>query len=235
MRKKLLTVCLIAVFLASGFAVFKLLAASDCRHAGEIFLTAVASGDTDTALEYAAGQVAWNLKTNASPAAARVIDIDTDIVALGENWARLNATAELVLRDGMLDVGWYQLDMVKEENWKIIAIKETVPDIKGAVLYVKDIPEVREAFRMYLACLENGDYEESLKYLAGPAKRAQEASSFKGKVTGRLRSLKMTPLYARGKLAVFKANYTNDGKPVSVQVVFYKIQDEWKLVSVNTT
>lgn len=72
---------------------------------------------------------------------------------------------------------------------------EEMPDLSGRSLVwgrAGDVTEAREVFTGYLDVLAAGKWDETVKYLAGPARKSLEASRDilgKGKIIGKVEGL----------------------------------------------
>lgn len=171
--------------------------------------------------------------------AARVDEVSTSVQALGRGWARVKATVELTLADGTADVGWYELDVMKEAgDWKVVSFREDAPDVSGWSLVLgrsKDVAAVREVFAGYLDALAAGKWDEATKYLTGPAKKSMEASREvlgHGKIIGKVDDLQARLIWARGKEVMVGFSYKVDGRDVDLAAVFYQTKDGWKIIEI---
>ncbi|MDI6906444.1 MAG: hypothetical protein QMC81_02990 [Thermoanaerobacterales bacterium] len=214
------------------------LSAAEAEQAAAHFLRTVSSGDVAEAKTLAAGQVAYNVAQagkNGLPK-AEVVGVDTEAVAASDKWARVRATVELTLADGSPDVGFYELELVNEDGWKVVNVRETAPVVAGRGHRVsdEDLAEMRTVFERYLHLLAAGKYDQAAKEcLAGPARRGQEAGASalgKAAVIKDVRNLKAAVLYGRDKLAVVDCRYRADERPVRVVATFWRTTQGWRVV-----
>ncbi|AOQ23119.1 hypothetical protein MTAT_29710 [Moorella thermoacetica] len=209
--------------------------------AAQSYLQALATGDLAAAREVSEGRAAEAAgMLEGKNLAARVDEISTSLQALGHDWARVKATVELTLKDGTADVGWYELDVMKEtDGWKVVSFREGAPDLSGWSLVLGragDVEAAKEVFADYLEALAAGKWDEAVKYLAGPARKSMEASRdvlSKGKIIGRVDDLQAKLVWASGKEMVVEFSYKVDGRNVNLMTTFYRTIDKWKVVEIG--
>ncbi|WP_164920296.1 hypothetical protein [Neomoorella thermoacetica] len=211
------------------------------RNTVEVYLSALASGDRERAKSVSTGRAAEAAgKLEGKNLAARVDEISTSLQALGRDWARVKATVELTLKDGTADVGWYELDVMKEAGgWKVISLREDAPDLSGWDLVggsSKDVVAAREVFAGYLDALAAGKWDEAVKYLAGPARKSIEASRdvlSKGKIIGRVDDLQSKLVWAKGKEMIVEFSYKADAKAVELTAELYHTPQGWRITALR--
>ncbi|WP_406676431.1 hypothetical protein [Moorella sp. ACPs] len=171
---------------------------------------------------------------------ARVDEISTSLQALGRDWARVKATVELTLKDGTADVGWYELDVMKEAGgWKVVSFREGAPDLSGWSLVLGragDVEAAKEVFVGYLDDLAAGRYKEADQWLAGPALKEHLAAGdvlSKGKLLEAVSEVSLTPLARDGKLLVARCDYHAGEKKIGVAAVFYRTAQGWRIVGIQ--
>ncbi|WP_153060775.1 hypothetical protein [Moorella stamsii] len=213
----------------------------EVTHVAETYLHALASGDIEGAKAVSTGRAAEAAgKLEGKNLAAWIDEISTSVQALGHGWARVKATVELTLADGTVDVGWYELEFVREGGiWKVYSLKETAPRIEG---YHMDRPgkgDMREAeavLKGYLEDLAAGRYREAARWLAGPALRKHLASAEvlgKGRIIEQIRDLVLMPLGSGDKVMLAEAGYRMGEKDVQVIVTFYRTALGWRIVVIS--
>lgn len=210
--------------------------------AAQSYLQALATGDLAAAREVSEGRAAEAAgKLEGKNLAARVDEIFTSVQALGRGWARVKATVELTLADGTADVGWYELDLVREGGiWKVYSFKETAPCIEGHHIARPgkgDMDEVEAVLKGYLDDLAAGRYKEAARWLAGPVLREYLATGdvlSKGKLLEAIDEVSLTPLARDGKLLVSRCDYHAGEKKIGVAAVFYRTAQGWKIVGVKS-
>ncbi|WP_157109850.1 hypothetical protein [Thermanaeromonas toyohensis] len=112
--------------------------------------------------------------------AAQVVDMKVEVGAYFSSWARVLATVELTLKDGSLDVGWYELELVKDGGaWKVYGLGEAPPAVKrnmgvlfewarwlpllGNSTEERVLQEAGAVFRGYLDDVAAGRYKEAAR------------------------------------------------------------------------
>lgn len=213
--------------------------ASPPREVAKNYILALASQDVETALEYSSGSAAFTASRLKEPATAGHVEfVSCKIDALSRNWARVQAMVELILQDGSVDVGWYNLELVKNgQAWKVISFQEAEPGLIGISRFTKQTGfiEVKEVFQGYLDELAVGDWQGSLKYLAGPARKSQEMSLAmleKGTMLGEVKELNMESVWSRDNGLVARFSYRLHDRDISVLAWFYKTHHGWKIVKI---
>lgn len=207
-------------------------------HAAERFLAALCAGDLPKARELSSGRVAWDLARQPYVPKAEVVDLSVSVVAQGERWAKLQATLELVLADGARDVGWYDLDLVRNgRGWTVARMDGAdMPVFGWSAPYRFAWPDLQKPMEGYLTALTKGDYAGAGRFLAGPARRAHEQAApllEHGKVIGEFKNLRSETLWLSGKRAVVRFSYEADGRDAVVQAFMYRTGDGWKLVGIH--
>jgi len=223
-----------------SYGTWKALASIPPRQAAETYIRALAAGDVETALKSSSGSAAYAAsRLKGSEITANVEDVSCSVAALGRGWARVLATVELTLQDGSVDVGWYSLDVVKAgQSWKVVSFREAGPEHEGTDIFFTsqtDISATRQVFQDYLNALAAGDWQSAAKYLAGPARRIQEAGTAtlgKGSVINKAEALTAEPVWGKGKEMMARFDYKVDGRNASVLVGFYRTGQGWKITRV---
>lgn len=238
-RKVLLAVTSVLILAIIVFGAWLVSASVPPKRATERYIHALASGDAETALQYSSGNAAFAaLHLKESGVTAKVEDVSCSVAALGRGWARVLATVELTLQNGSADVGWYSVDAVRiGQDWKVVSFREAEPEFARVSLYMNraGVEAVRRVFQGYLDALATGEWPGAAKYLAGPARRSQEMSTAvlgKGAIIGKVEGLNAEPVWARGKEAVIRFEYTVDGRNVSVLAFFYRTAQGWKITKI---
>ncbi|OIQ08711.1 lumazine-binding domain protein [Moorella thermoacetica] len=242
MRKKIfLLIAVLTIVVPLLISALQHVMAMPPRNTVEVYLSALASGDRERAKSVSTGRAAEAAeKLEGKNLAARVDEVSTSVQALGRGWARVKATVELTLADGTADVGWYELDVMKEAGgWKVVSFLEGAPDLSGWSLVLgraRDVEAAKEVFVGYLDDLAAGKWDEAVKYLAGPARKSMEASRdvlSKGKIIGRVDDLQAKLVWASGKEMVVEFSYKVDGRNVNLMTTFYRTIDKWKVVEIG--
>lgn len=243
MRKKIILLIIAAMVIAGLLLIFALqyVMAMPSRHTAEVYLRALATGDVDGAKAVSSGKAAEAAgKLEGKNLAARVDEVSTSVQALGRGWARVKATVELTIADGTADVGWYELDVIKEVgSWKVVSFREDAPDLSGWSLVwgrTGDVAAAKEVFAGYLDALAAGKWDEAVKYLAGPARKSMEASRDmlgKGAVFGKVESLQAKLIWARGKEMMVKFGYKANGRDIVVLADLHRTIQGWRIIGLR--
>lgn len=224
------------------------------ENTAQAYLRALATGDVAAAREVSTGRAADAAsRLEGKDLAAQVVDMKMEVEAYSSSWARVLATVELALKDGSPDVGWYELELVKDGGaWKVYGLREVPPVVKGNVnglpQWVRQLPlfgdsagekELREAeavFRGYVDELAAGRYKEAAKWLAGPALRKHLTAGNvldKGKMLEVVSQVSMVPLAQDGKVLVVRCSYQVEGRETRPVVIFYGTKQGYKIISVS--
>lgn len=229
MRLKILIV-LTFVLLACGCGQ----KATDAERNAEQFIRYLAAQDMQNAKTLAAGSVLYNLSKDQDVPAAEITEIKVQTLAESTDWAELQVTTKLILADGDTDITWYKLNMYNDGTWKVYQAELTGPNMAGANTMLGDMEVVETVFADYMKALA-ADIQKSIKYLAGPARRAQEmALDTLGntRLVNEIGDLTITPLWYNNDILVCRMDYTLDGRDVKVVVTFAKC-DTWKIAKVT--
>lgn len=242
MRKKIfLLIAVLTIVVPLLISALQHVMAMPPRNTVEVYLSALASGDRERAKSVSTGRAAEAAeKLEGKNLAARVDEISTSVQAVGRGWARVKATVELTLSDGTADVGWYELDVMKEAgSWKVVSFREDEPDPSSwSLVWGKtgDVEAAKEVFTGYLDDLAAGRYKEAARWLAGPALREHLAAGdalSKGKLLEAVSEVSLTPLARDGKLFVARCDYHAGEKKIGVAAVFYRTAQGWRIIDIQ--
>jgi len=237
MRLRLLIVIVIAYTLVLSGCAAK---TAEHEKTADSFLRALAAVDYETARSLSTGKVAYNLSVKEKqyddkmqPSQVNKINLKT--TATSPEWREVLASVSVELAGGDTDITWYRLGLTGQDGcWKVYQAELTGPDMVGEGKPVSgDVKAVSETFNRYLKALANR--ENSVKYLAGPARRSQEISaSVMGDVPvlNNVGEATLTPLWQKDDLMVCQARYVVDGRDAKVVVKFAKCSDTWKIAEV---
>lgn len=219
----------------------------------EGYLRALAGGNVAAAREVSVGGAAdAATRLEGKDLAAQVVDMRMEVTAYSSSWARVFATAELTLKDGSPDVGWYELELVRNNGaWKVYSLREVPPVVKGNLSELppwlrklpligdgsreKELKEAEAVFRSYLDDLAAGRYKEAVRWLAGPALREHLAVADvlgRGKLLEAVSDLSLTPLVQDGKLLISQCNYSVEARQTRTVAVFYRTAQGWKIANI---
>lgn len=177
------------------------------------------------------------IQINQKSKKAKVEKIYCSVLAYSEKWAKSLVTVELTLADKTLDIGWYELELVKQDVWKVSSINKVSPRTTG---YSKRLSQdnkeaIEHIFIQYLSMVQKADYESSMKYLAGPAREAHEKYSKQlglEPLINDFADLQSQVLWSNRQYAVIEFTYKVDGRKADVISGFYKTKQGWKLTTI---
>ena len=239
-KKIVLFILLFALILSSIFVYMRFSMVQGIKDTGQDFIAALASGDIQKAKQYAGGEVAFRLATtNTTKEIPRAQATKTEILTCKGNkkWARVEVQSEILLPDGSYDVDWYEMDMYRKDNWKVIKLRESTPVIPSQKTMFKqdqDLQDLEANLNGYFTLSKKGDFTQATKkYLAGPARRMQEQAIKNYPLKEIPKGFKITPLYGNKELIIAKAEYTFEGRHVRNMIKFYKTSEGWKIVEIT--
>lgn len=238
MRKKVLALVLAVLVATAGAGAWQHARRGGPARTAARFTEALCSGDARGAARLACGAALFRLRNSGPLPRAEVARLAVSVPRLGRNWAEAEVFAELVLQDGSRDAGWYRLELVREEAWKVASASEAGPWPRGLWPFAgrEDAREAGEVFASYLRDLAAGRYAEAARHLCGPARRAHERGAAvlgKGPLFKKLSGPRLDPLWRRGDTMACRAEYEVDGRSVSVVVKFLKLGDGWHVLGVT--
>jgi hypothetical protein len=208
------------------------------------YITALASGDAQTAIDNSLGEAAMSaarLKdVKEGNQTAVVDDISGKVLACKNGWAHVKVRVCLTLADGTADIGWYGIKLVKTgQGWRVVSFKENAPELSGTSFFVSqtDVQTAQQVFSDYLIALTQNDWPGATKCLAGPARRQQELSATvlgNAPIIKGAANLRVDGLWEKNKTMVCRAEYEIDGRKVSTIVTFALARKgEWKIVNID--
>ncbi len=182
------------------------------------FITAVAE-QTDT------GPVA-TFQINQEGQPAKVEKIRCTVSAYSRKWAKTIVAVELTLADQTSDIGWYELELIKQNTWKVSNINKISPRATGYTrrLSQNDKETIEQLFVQYLVMVQNADYKSSVQYLAGPAREAHEKYSNQlgtEPLIKEFSNIQSKVLWNDGHYAILEFAYKVDNRNASVKAGFY--------------
>lgn len=233
MKIKLLVLC-VAILVLSGCGK----TAEHEKTAGE-FIRLIAEQNYEGAKALSSGKVLYNLsnadKKGLSPAAVLYMKVQT--MAQSPNWSEVVATTKTDI-NGDVDISWHRMGLSKADGaWKVYQIESVGPQLIGSgSISQDDVKSAEAVFNDYIKSLA-GNKQDSVQYLAGPARRSQEGSVVMLGSTPLFESVEnasLTPLWQNKDLLVCRADYTVDGRDVKVVVTFARL-NTWKIVEVSSS
>lgn len=177
--------------------------------------------------DYCLGDVLYRVATRETPT-AEVLSISSLLIDHSKTFARVYIEVEMKLPGDIIDVGFYELELIKSPDWKVYSLRETMPRVQSFSWPQKDISGTIE--QLYIDSfyqLSKGD----ISSLAGAARTAYKkqpplkASS--------ISDVKTEILY-NNKLVIARHSYTCDSRPVSVLVNYYDTNDGYKIVAIQS-
>ena len=171
--------------------------------------------------EYCCGDVLYKVK-NTSSAPAEIIKTKTIVIDDTFRYARVYIEVEMKTASSV-DVGFYEAELIKENNWKIYSLRETLPKVVSYSL--PGHPQIGGVYKKCISNMTKGD--NSL--LIGPAKTAYKIPTDIG---GEISNMKTEILY-NNDLVVAKHVYKYDGREVKTLVHYYKTTEGYKIASIQ--
>ena len=203
------------------------------------FVTNVAGRDIGKAKEISTGMVLFNLSGMEQTLSKKhlVLDTKAQVLAWGPAWAVAKVKVESISPANETSVHWYEMQLVKEDGWKVYKLKETGPDIKNGRTSPADKEKCEETFWQFGDALLSGRYADAGKHLIGQAKNAHEMSAgmFKDVLIGKsgLKDLSTSIMAGDGQNLVLKIVYSLDGKQNRLAVSFHKMKGGWKIFDIS--
>lgn len=233
--RKIATIFTVITVVLLCITLYKILLINSIKQPNEIFIQALVEGDIDKAKKYAEGKVLWYLNITNIPK-ARLEKIETSVIAHNKQWARVEVTVEII-NNGISDVGWYQVELIKKKEWKVIGIKQIDCSLfgKGGKTSAQDTELIRDVFVKYLDAVKTNNYQDNIgKYLAGPARTAHEMhqNEINTPLIQQYSNIKIRPLWRDNKVAVVEFTYKVDNRDAQVIAGFYKTSQGWKMVKI---
>lgn len=180
---------------------------------------------TDTNPEdYCTGEILYRVSTRQITASEAIL-VKSSIIDSSRNFARVYIIAEMKLESGV-DVGFYEAELIKEDGWKVYALRETMPRADSFNLPGK--PDVGNIYEKSFLEMSQGD----ISSLAGAAKTAyksQPALSTKPEIT----NLETEILY-NNKLVIAKHSYIYEQREIKVLAHYYKTSEGYKVVAIQS-
>lgn len=225
-RILVLTGVILLIFLFAGWRIINIY---PIQQTSKQFITAVAE-QKDT-------KPFTTLQINQDSNPAKIEKIHSTVSAYSQQWAKTIVAVELTLADQSADIGWYELELIKQNTWKVSSINKISPRATGYTrrLSQNDKDTIEQLFVQYLVMVQNADYQSSVQYLAGPAREAHEKYSDQlgsEPLIKEFCNVQSKVLWNDGRYAILEFNYKVDGRDANVKAGFYKTQQGWRLVTI---
>ncbi|OPY63699.1 MAG: hypothetical protein A4E56_00422 [Pelotomaculum sp. PtaU1.Bin065] len=209
--------------------------------ASKKYITALAEGNAQKALEYSSGEAAVAATRLMDGKVAASVDIFLcEIVSYGNDWGKAAAGVRLTLSDGTEDIGWYSMDVIKNrQGWKVISLKETVPVLSGQGLFISqnDVSQGQKIITGYLEALTLNDLEGAKNFLAGQAKRQHEISTSvlgKAPLIKTYGNVQLRGVWEKDGLLVCRAEYHVDDREVISIVTLAEVKTgQWRIINIQ--
>lgn len=177
------------------------------------------------------------LQINQDSKPAKVEKTYCTVSAYSPKWAKTVITVELTLADKTSDIGWYELELIKQEAWKVASINKISPKATGYTrrLIQNDREDIEKVFIQYLTMIQKADYQSSIECLAGPAREAHEKYADQlgsEPLIKEVSDVQSNVLWNNGRYAILDFKYDVDGRNAAVQAGFYKTKQGWRLVTI---
>lgn len=226
-RILILTGAILLVFLFAGWRFVNIY---PLQHVSKQFITAVAQQEDINPFT--------TLQINQEETKpAKVEKIRCTVSAYSPKWAKTIVAVELTLVDQTPDIGWYELELIKQDTWKVSDINKISPRATGYTrrLSQNDKETIEQLFVQYLVMVQNADYQSSIQYLAGPAREAHEKYSNQlgtEPLIKEFSNIQSKVLWNDGHYAILEFAYKVDNRNASVKAGFYKTLQGWRLVTI---
>ncbi len=213
--------------------------------AAETFITALAEQDWNEVEKTSSGRALYTINTRKEQVeslyAAKIVDMQINVMATSKQWASAHVIVETALSDGDVDVSWYNLMLQNDNGWKVYRVTSVLPvlngtpDLKG--ISKADVQKIQEVFSDYLTCLAQNRYREAGRYLVGLSRQQFEIGMQalgKSPVIKDYQDITVEPVWHKNNMVVSKIMYEADSRPVSVMVWMYKTSVGWKIANVES-
>lgn len=230
------------LLILSIFTTFFLLASSNdeknIEQTAKNFLAYVAGKEIEKAKALSTGIVLFNLANMEQNLSKKhlVLETEVELLSMGPAWAVVRAKVESVNPANETSVHWYEMQLIKQDGWKVYKLKETGPGIKKGRPSPADKEKCEETFRLFSDALLAGKYAEAGKHLIGQAKNAHEMSGgwFKDVITGKsgMKELSSSVIAGDGKSIILEIRYAIDDKENKVAVSCHKTSRGWKIFDI---
>ncbi|MTI82365.1 MAG: hypothetical protein FH756_00390 [Firmicutes bacterium] len=213
--------------------------------AAETFITALAEQDWKKVEKTSSGRALYTINTRkeqvGSLYAAKIVDLQINVMATSKRWASAQVIVETALSDGDVDVSWYDLMLRNENGWKVYRVASVLPVLNGTPnlkgVSKVDVQKIQEVFSDYLTCLAQNRYMEAGRYLVGLSRQQFEAGKdalAASPVIKTFEGIAVEPVWHKDNMVISKVSYKADSRPVSVMVWMYNTSVGWKIANVET-
>lgn len=230
-----ISITIILVFLYKGTSFyFNSDNKTELQDANNSFFIALSEANIDKAKEYAAGEILFKLHNVNTLPEAKVLKSETKIINYNKNFANVFTKLELKLKNGDIDVNWYEVNLIyKQDSWRVFSLKEVLPPINYSISN-KEIPEATIVFEEYINFLQKEQYSKANSLLIGQIKKIDSTSVDKLPI-GEINNILHTPLYGNSEFQVYEIKYNLNNNVVEILVSFHKTSDGWKIYSINSS
>mgnify|MGYP000991482608 CR=1 FL=1 len=121
-----------------------------------------------------------------------------EIIDKNKKFSRVYTEAKMLLPDKNIDVGFYEIDLIRDTEWKVFALRETMPKVNVGVPKSNLQELISDTYREYFEKISQNDSS----CLAGPARTAFEKQPQKIALTGTISNLQTEIIFSGSKLEI---------------------------------
>lgn len=226
-RKNISAIILICAVLIASLALITNLSNYTVHKTCKQFITALVEGNNPE--QYCTGETLFRVKTRET-SKAEVLSISTVTLDKNKNFSRIYTEVEMLLPDKNIDIGFYEIDLIRDTEWKVFALRETMPKIGVGIPKPSLQESINDTYREYFKKISQNDSS----CLAGPAKTAFEKQPYKAVLVGDISNLQSEIIFSGSKLVISRHDYSYDNRPVSVLVQYYLTKQGYKVVAIQS-
>ena len=226
-RKNISIIIVVCAALSASLILATSLSNYTVQKASKQFITALVEGDKPE--QYCTGEVLFRVKTR-EIAKAEVLSISTVVIDKNKKFSRVYTEAKMLLPDKNIDVGFYEIDLIRDTEWKVFALRETMPKVNVGVPKSNLQELISDTYREYFEKISQNDSS----CLAGPARTAFEKQPQKIALTGTISNLQTEIIFSGSKLILARHDYRYDSRSISVLVQYYLTEQGYKVVAVQS-
>ncbi len=226
-RKNISIIIVVCAALSASLILATSLSNYTVQKASKQFITALVEGENPD--RYCTGEVLFRVKTR-EIAKAEVLSISTVVIDKSRKFSRVYTEVEMLLPDKNIDVGFYEIDLIRDTEWEVFALRETLPKVSVGVPKSNLQVLLSDTYQEYFEKISQNDSS----CLAGPARTAFEKQPQKIVLTGAVSGLQTEIIFSGNKLVLARHDYHYDNRPVSVLVHHYLTEQGYKVVTVQS-
>lgn len=226
-RKNISIIILISAVLIAGLILVTSIPNYTVQKVSKQFITALVEGNNPE--QYCIGEVLFRVKTRET-SKAEVLSISTVVIDKNRKFSRVYTEVEMLLPDKNVDVGFYEIDLIRDTEWKVFALRETMPKVSVGIPKSNLQELISDTYQEYFKKISQNDSS----CLAGPARTAFEKQPQKISLTGTISRLRTEIIFSGNKLVLARHDYRYDNRSVRVLVHYYLTDQGYKVVAVQS-